>query len=38
MTGTTHGHELKTLDDLNNSGLWLTCTTLGRKIRALVLG
>ena len=24
MTGTTHGCELKALDDINNSGLWLT--------------
>ena len=35
---TTHGRELKSLDDMNNLGLWLTWTSLGHEIRALVLG
>ena len=30
----TMGHGLKALDAMNNTGLWLTCTTLGRELKA----
>ena len=31
----TPGHKLKALDAMNNSGLWITWTTLGHELRAL---
>ena len=31
----TMGHGLKALDAMNNTGLWLTCTTLGRELKAV---
>ena len=31
----TLGCELKVVDAMNNSGLWMTCSTLGHELRAL---
>ena len=29
------GHDLKDIDDMNNSGLWMIWTVLGRELKAL---
>ena len=31
----TLGHELKALDSMNSSDLWMTCSTLGHDLKAL---
>ena len=31
----TLGRELRALDAMNNSGLWITWATMGRELRAL---
>ena len=35
MTSATLSRELRALDVMNNSGLWMKSTTLGHDIRAL---
>ena len=35
MIWTTLGHELKALDAMNNSGLWMIWTILSRELMAL---
>ena len=31
----TSGHELRALNAVNNTGLWMICTSLGRELKDL---